>query len=420
MLKIIKWHVLICTIMLFFSGVTAQAISKDTVKQLDQQAEKWDYKGFNWRDLYNYFCQHISFTDFIDATKHGGHLSIDALASALLKNNAMGTIEDAKFFVYSALSALYDSHSGIGMQTAKLLQQVDSAIKPYGAEPLIYNSIRAVRGKAESILLIYENSFTLNTAITKLKLNDDLEFYLKQINEHADVRIRVDVAKLDPKKRQVIPTIHEVMQYYPDNKACVFIFLIRGEANKATDKIIENEGLTESEQQRMTAFSKAFVALWESDLTVDEREDVAEMAVNGFGFNPLHGMTFGMPALFWSVDVADAGAKVDVTNAGAKINPAEKTFEVFTSFYERLVDCLPIDGLLAALFANGVIDLKLKRELNALSLQCQKNSQLLDMIAGNLQAGDTELFEKLLAVMEANEDVLAKGLAKQIRTALKQ
>ncbi|MCY4177357.1 MAG: hypothetical protein OXD32_02530, partial [Endozoicomonadaceae bacterium] len=278
MFKIIKWHSLICTIILLFVIVTTragldtedpteQARLNEVVALLDQQAEKWNYKRFNWAYLYPYLSQYIKCADFVNATQYDGYSCITALAEKLLRaekllsNSSIDTIQDAKMLIYSALNSLYFAHvEGRRKNMAELLKQVNTAMQPYQSYPIL-KPARQNQEAAVKTLVSYRDCFILNNDIAELRLADKFIDLIRNINFFVDITKPLKKNSLSSLEMTILPKVKEIMKYYSGCEETVFIFLVN-----ASVKELEGRAhcpyLLQSEQRLILAISDAFRKLW--------------------------------------------------------------------------------------------------------------------------------------------------------------
>ena len=100
-----------------------------------------------------------------------------------------------------------------------------------------------------------------------------------------------------------------------------------------------------------------------------------------------------------------------------EVEGAKRAFQMF---YEKLIQALPINDLLSDLYASkllrGNAKAKVKTKVESLCTQKEKAKYLLDeVIKPGLSVGNVEQFNKMIAVMESNDDPVVKRLAKQIK-----
>ena len=94
----------------------------------------------------------------------------------------------------------------------------------------------------------------------------------------------------------------------------------------------------------------------------------------------------------------------------------EDAKSVITKYYAELIEVLPIDDLLAHLDANKLLSSNHKAKVESLSTRKEKTQYFLDeVIKPGLSVGYTEQFNKMITVMESNDDPVVKHLVKQIQ-----
>ena len=91
---------------------------------------------------------------------------------------------------------------------------------------------------------------------------------------------------------------------------------------------------------------------------------------------------------------------------------------MFGSFYDKLVNILPVDNIHHKLVPVGILTTGDIQEISHMARSESKAAFILQKIDSLLQAGTTDSFYKLLKVMETslNDDV--KGLVGDMRRAL--
>ena len=95
---------------------------------------------------------------------------------------------------------------------------------------------------------------------------------------------------------------------------------------------------------------------------------------------------------------------------------AEGTKRVFTEFYAKLTETLPIKDLVTELYANNLLTDNHKAEVQSLTTKKEKAQYFLDeVIKPGLNIGYTGQFNKMISVMESSDDPVVKFLAKQIQ-----
>jgi len=90
--------------------------------------------------------------------------------------------------------------------------------------------------------------------------------------------------------------------------------------------------------------------------------------------------------------------------------------KAFTKYYAKLTEALPMDDLLAELYANKLLPGDHKAKIESLNTRRQKAQYFLDeVIKPGLSIGYTGQFNKMIKVMESSDDRVVKHLAKQIQ-----
>ena len=98
------------------------------------------------------------------------------------------------------------------------------------------------------------------------------------------------------------------------------------------------------------------------------------------------------------------------------------TGEVFKQFYVELVTMLPVEDtiFLAKLFSCDLLPGNLMSQVMAKETRADKAVCFLNgKINSDISIGDFRSFDKLLSIMEDSGNGSLKGLAKEIKTALK-
>lgn len=276
------------------TGSNAKPIASQTrrssiVNELDQVAARWNFTDFNFARLHEYFVKNISNVAFIEATKAGGYSGIYALAQALVasKHCIIDTLNEAKFFVYSALKSLYDrciECEREQMDGFHLLKQASKAMQSHQMGSAVYHEHELTPDYAKQMLSIYPYSFTLNDNITGLSLNNNLSDLISVINAYAEVSQKYN-APLPPMQAVRQPTVAELLQYFPGEHERVLAFLV---AYPLETEV--GEGYNPQRMSAETALkqqvSGSLRKLWDA-ATDDERNQVADMALYLFGMNPL-------------------------------------------------------------------------------------------------------------------------------------
>ena len=90
--------------------------------------------------------------------------------------------------------------------------------------------------------------------------------------------------------------------------------------------------------------------------------------------------------------------------------------KVFTEFYADLTEVLPMNDLVAELFANKLLPGDHKAKVESLSTQKEKAQYFLDtVVKPSLSIGYTEQFNKLITIMESCDNGAVQFLANKIR-----
>lgn len=147
------------------------------VVEADREVHGWDFTPFNWAELFSCFFQYLSPAAFFSAVQAGsGYSSIANLATLISEKQiaAVPTLTDAKFFIYSAFSTLYDYHVKNGLIASpgfELISQINTIMQPYKEYSIIVYPFDLEQGHImESALSIYNSA---NIDITQLSLNCD-------------------------------------------------------------------------------------------------------------------------------------------------------------------------------------------------------------------------------------------------------
>lgn len=77
-----------------------------------------------------------------------------------------------------------------------------------------------------------------------------------------------------------------------------------------------------------------------------------------------------------------------------------KEFEVFTTFYNKLVNILPVKNIAYKLISSKIITYDDEEEIRSITRSKEKASFVLRKIALPLEVGHTQSFYKLLAILE--------------------
>ena len=87
------------------------------------------------------------------------------------------------------------------------------------------------------------------------------------------------------------------------------------------------------------------------------------------------------------------------------------------SFYRELIEALPINVLVVDFYANNLLTDYHKSKIDSLgAAKKAKTEYFLDeVIKPGLTIGYTGLFNKMITIMESNEDPVANYLAKEIK-----
>ena len=95
---------------------------------------------------------------------------------------------------------------------------------------------------------------------------------------------------------------------------------------------------------------------------------------------------------------------------------AESAERAFKKFYAKLTQALPINELVADLYANNLLPGRHKSKVDAISTQEEKAQYFLDeIIKPGLSIGYTGQFNKMISVMESSDNPVAEYLGKQVR-----
>ena len=89
---------------------------------------------------------------------------------------------------------------------------------------------------------------------------------------------------------------------------------------------------------------------------------------------------------------------------------------MFQKFYPKLLKVLPINSMLTEFYSHGLLPGDHKANIDALDTQKRKAEYFLDyVIKPGLEVGYTGQFDKMLKVMETNDDPAVKFVAEEIR-----
>ena len=90
--------------------------------------------------------------------------------------------------------------------------------------------------------------------------------------------------------------------------------------------------------------------------------------------------------------------------------------KAFTDFYADLTEVLPMNNLVAELFANKLLPGDHKAKVECYSTQTERAQYFLDaVIKPSLKIGYTEQFYKLITIMESSDDSAVQFLANKMR-----
>ena len=100
----------------------------------------------------------------------------------------------------------------------------------------------------------------------------------------------------------------------------------------------------------------------------------------------------------------------------SEVVEVEGAKRAFTKFYAKLTEALPVNDLLADLYANKLLPGNHKAKVESLNTQKEKAQYFLDeIIKPGLSIGYTRQFNKMIYVMKSSDNPVVKYLAKQIR-----
>ena len=92
---------------------------------------------------------------------------------------------------------------------------------------------------------------------------------------------------------------------------------------------------------------------------------------------------------------------------------ADSTFQ---KFYPKLLKVLPISSILTEFYSHGLLPGDHKATIDALDTQKRKAEYFLDyVIKPGLEVGYTGQFDKMLKVIESNDDPAVKFVAEEMR-----
>ena len=94
--------------------------------------------------------------------------------------------------------------------------------------------------------------------------------------------------------------------------------------------------------------------------------------------------------------------------------------EVFTDYYDKLRNILPVKNLSVHFISEQVINFEEEQVIQQTVEQTQAASTVLRKIAYSLRAGRTESFDKLLTIMRDHGGLSCEELANQMRGELSE
>ena len=99
---------------------------------------------------------------------------------------------------------------------------------------------------------------------------------------------------------------------------------------------------------------------------------------------------------------------------------AEKVLEVYTNYYSKLQNILPVKNISSHLVTERIINFKEEQEIQKTAVQSTAALIVLQKIASALEARQTESFYKLLIIMKNHGELCCVQLANQIRGELSE
>ena len=110
---------------------------------------------------------------------------------------------------------------------------------------------------------------------------------------------------------------------------------------------------------------------------------------------------------------------MNLSETSFRMVDAEGTKRVFTEFYAKLTEALPIKDLETELYVNKLLTDYHKAQVHSLTTKKEKARYFLDeVIKPGLNIGYTEKFNKMMSVLESSDDPMVKFLTKQIQKSL--
>ncbi len=461
MFKIMKWSAAICAVALFSSWGIAQAgkrpplksrvqqsappaqgakhrvtvsenaeataaktLLASTVDELDKDAKGWNSSGFEWAPLYSFFSTYMSTEEFVRATQSGNAYSnIDSLAKILhaSKNMQTETMAAAKFYVYSALDALYhrcDDEGQEDMNGFEFLQEANASIYLHKPNSVEYHDSELTGACLVRMLRPYKDYFTDNTNITRLELKNSVSDLITVINARANVNTP-DETVFTQKEAIKRPTVKEVLEYYPDEQEVVFAFLVRYPMETEEMQEGAKPRSLKSETLLKQKISHSFNTLWKSIEDEDGFLQLANIAIHLFGMNPLNPMYSASQAQ--NPHSATVSHRSEPTINWAHLRAAKITETVIISFYVELVQVLRAEQAANHLYSQKCMSGESLEMLRSKSTNTARSQYLFDHIINPaLSVGFTETLRKLLEYMSNSKNEPERELVQQIYTKLSQ
>ena len=109
-------------------------------------------------------------------------------------------------------------------------------------------------------------------------------------------------------------------------------------------------------------------------------------------------------------------------SAIAAMASPDKYCEAFKKTYLKLMNVLPVDDVLPHLYADGVINMSIKKDISDIPQRKKKAECLLDEIGRGLDLQLTEKFKKFIEVVDSysedEDDDVMKKVMEEIRSHL--
>ena len=283
------------------------------IDKLNKAAENWEYKNFNWVEVFQFFKPYMSFSKFILATSKKSY-AISELTEVIInkKDGNIKTEQDAQFFIYSALIALHAYYVKEGLQASDnfyLLKQVSSVLSGRILQhDMIYHPAETDIEYKKKILMTYQYHFMNNPDIQKLQLTNSLKTLVSMIEKCSGIKPINFTSTMN-----YVPRVEDVLGYYQEDEQPVVFCCFIDHLTKFKKTVPADNSLKIADEKQLeTLIVKDFNHLWGIANSSEKHRHLAKIAIFLFRANPLE--------ISHLLEKQDADSQLLQTNLDKKIN----------------------------------------------------------------------------------------------------